>query len=139
MTDETRRLMCRLTEDERRERGAALVAALTEVARVTAEARRAAAEYRDARRRAQERADELRTALHLGAEERDVQVSVVIASGAAGATLTAMRLDTGEVIEDRPATQAERQIDFAAAPDAAPRRRGRPAVVRAIAGDGGES
>ncbi len=98
MERETRELPCRLTVEERSEKGIELVALHREVDASVAKATHARAQ-------AKKRAKVIEEQIASGLEMRQVACEVGVEDG----SWRCIRIDTGEVVEERPATVQELQ------------------------------
>jgi ABC-type molybdenum transport system ATPase subunit/photorepair protein PhrA len=104
-------LLCKLTDEERKDFGIKLATTLEEVQRVEEEKKRKADHYKDRIGGLQATADELRRKVSTGQEWRDVECVVILDEPAKGIK-SISRTDTGEVIETKPMTDADKQLQL---------------------------
>ena len=120
---ETRSLLCPLTLEEKRQRGESLAQKRQEWDSVES-AKKAAVQHAKAEQdRIDSEADRLAEAIRTGHEHRDVEV--IDRKNLDTRTMDTVRCDTGEVIESRLLTGAERQVAIFPAPVEVPRSENR--------------
>lgn len=108
----TRRLRVRLTPEEAHGKATALVHVLNERNVVEAELGDIKAQFRDRLRRIADREKQLRRDVEDSSEDRSVRCSVE-RDYERGMVLT-RRVDTGEIVEERPLEESERQLELGA-------------------------
>lgn len=105
---ETRELQVRLTPSEQRARAQQLAATRMRLRQEEAEERERRQELNRRRRELEAKLDALSEAVSTGTELRAVECRRVVQ----GETTQIVRSDTGEVVEERPATYTERQLQI---------------------------
>jgi hypothetical protein len=102
-------LLCKLTDEQRKDFGIKLATTLEEVQRVEEEKKRNADHYKDRIGGLQATADELRRKVSTGQEWRDVECTVEFDDPTPGIK-SVVRIDNGEVVETKAMTDADKQF-----------------------------
>lgn len=105
-------LLCKLTDEQRKDFGIKLATTLEEVQRVEEEKKRNADHYKDRIGGLQATADELRRKVSTGQEWRDVECTVEFDDPTPGIK-SVVRIDNGEVVETKAMTDADKQFVLA--------------------------
>lgn len=102
-------LLCKLTDEQRKDFGIKLATTLEEVQRVEEEKKRNVDHYKDRIGGLQATADELRRKVSTGQEWRDVECTVEFDDPTPGFK-SVVRIDNGEVVETKAMTDADKQF-----------------------------